>query len=176
MGTDVRVLSVTKMKDAPTPEPMGFGLEEVTLPWRDTEGNPETSVVLVPTGTAVAPKKARAAKRDNPTKHQRLAFQALLEALEAHGVAPPWPARPDEPHPDRVVRLEDWRAAFYDRHTGDNQDAKKKAFQRVRQDLTDSNVRAVQVRNDYYWPTPELSPWEEFSALMGTDGLLKRKL
>ena len=68
MGTDVRVLSVTKMKDAPTPEPMGFGLEEVTLPWRDTEGNPETSVVLVPTGAAVAPKKAKAAKKNKATE------------------------------------------------------------------------------------------------------------
>jgi hypothetical protein len=157
MDNPERVLEVTKMKDAPSPEPMGFKLAQVTLPWRDEEGNPETSVVLVPTGAPVAPKKD---KKSGPTALQKLGFETLLLALETNGSPAPWEPESGTPNPEAVVHLEDWRPEFYARHTGKKQDTKKTAFQRVRKDLTEIHV--IGVRDDHYWPTPENGPWPGF--------------
>jgi hypothetical protein len=49
---------------------------------------------------------------------------------------------------DGAVSLETWRAAFYERHPGDNAEAKRKAFHRVRGNLLDQGAIAVQ--NDNY--------------------------
>jgi hypothetical protein len=49
------------------------------------------------------------------------------------------------------VHVEAWREAFYAKHTGDNADAKKKAFQRVRKDLTDTD--RMKVQDDVYLTT-----------------------
>jgi AAA domain len=153
-----RVLEVTKMKDAPTPEPVGFTVTQVTLPWQDEEGNPETSVVLVPTGAPVAPKKSKL----SPNAH--LAFQTLSAALETHGTDPTWETPAGEPLPSKVVHVEDWRAGFYGRHDGKNADSKRKAFNRARTDLT--KVKAIDVREGYYWPMPQPS----------VEDLLKRRI
>jgi hypothetical protein len=44
----------------------------------------------------------------------------------------------------RGVHVERWRVEFYAKHTGDTQEAKKKAFQRVRSDMTASERMTVQ--------------------------------
>jgi len=46
------------------------------------------------------------------------------------------------------LHVEDWRTAFYAVHTGDTIEAKKKAFQRVRQDLQTTGI--VTATNDLY--------------------------
>ena len=46
------------------------------------------------------------------------------------------------------VHVDQWREEFYAKHTGDTHDSKKKAFQRVRKDLTDLGELLVQ--NDVY--------------------------
>jgi hypothetical protein len=49
------------------------------------------------------------------------------------------------------VQLEDWRSAFYAKHTGDTADAKKKAFQRVRSDLVE--MGRMTAKDDVYTST-----------------------
>lgn len=46
------------------------------------------------------------------------------------------------------LHLEEWRKAFYARHTGDNVEAKKKAFQNVRKSLAAKGK--VTVEDDIY--------------------------
>jgi hypothetical protein len=41
------------------------------------------------------------------------------------------------------VHVEDWRKAFYSGHTGDTQEAKKKAFKRARDALVGAGDLAV---------------------------------
>lgn len=144
---DIRTLKGTKQKDGPLPPDAAFKLEVVTLPWRDMEGWPETSVVLTPTD-------APPPRQRNMPNNVRTAVDAFLAAATEHG-------RESE---DRVlVALEDWRTHFYAIHTGDNPEAKKKAFQRARNDMREAG--AVAVQSDDYWLTPDTATWPD---LLGT--------
>lgn len=120
---DVRTLTVSKQKDGPTAGPMHFQLQEIALPWLAADGLPETSVILAP--SMAGPSRARPLPPS-----LRLALDTLREC----GAGP--------------VSLETWRAAFYERHPGDNAEAKRKAFHRVRGNLLDQGAIAVQ--NDNY--------------------------
>ena len=150
------------MKDGPTPEAMGFGLAKVSLPWRDGEGNPETSVVLKPSGVPV---KAKAKKTKAPD-NVKLGFKALLDALKKDGQPPPWDGTPKTPNPDRGLSRETWRTEFHAKYKAEkprnSDEAKRKAFDRAVNDL--SKDKAVTVHADRYWPTPENGPWDELEA------------
>lgn len=162
---DERVLTVTKMKDGPTPDPMGFRLLEVTLPWLDEDGIPEPSVVLEPTGAPVASKKTKM------PRDALMGFEALVAALEAHGTAPNWKSKPDESQPNLVVQLERWRTEFYARKKDVKQDSKKTAFNRARQALIDK--QAISTKQDHFWPTPTNSQWPQLMDKMPWRILLK---
>jgi hypothetical protein len=145
-ASGLRTLSCpSKFKDAPPPAPLHFRLEQVRLPWLDADGEPETSVVLT---------EAKLDAQPRPTKRApagvRLAFETLLAALQEAGAPPPdgW-TPPAGQAPGRVVGLDDWRRHFYGRHTGDGQEAKKKAFQRGRDDL--AKAGAVACWQDFYF-------------------------
>jgi KaiC/GvpD/RAD55 family RecA-like ATPase len=119
-----RQLVCDKNKDAEPPKAKGFALEVIDLDgWHDDEGQTLTSVVLTPQD---AP-----ANRDKPlTPNQHLALETMLVIG------------------DSGVHLEEWRTAFYSKHSGDSQDSKKKAFQRARQELKD--IGAIDCFDDVY--------------------------
>jgi hypothetical protein len=146
-SNDQRILAVTKMKDAEPANPMGFTLTQVPLPWTDDDDNPETSVVLVPTGVPVA---AKGRRRDQPSPNERLALDALRTAIATSGTVPAGASDADPPSPIRVVTAQEWRDAFYARHTG-SQGAKKKAFDRARKHFVETG--AVSERDGDFWPT-----------------------
>lgn len=152
-NTGIRTLSCpVKMKDAPRPAPIAFELLPVELPWADADGDPESSVVLVPaqaqTGIAGSA-RTFSGKRASPTV--RFAFETLLAALEARGEAPPkgWPFA--EGVGERAVGLADWREEFYARHTGDSVEVKRQAFHRARGALVAG--KAAVVWGDWYAPS-----------------------
>lgn len=120
---DIRTLTVSKQKDGPTADPMHFQLQEIALPWLAADGEPETSVILAPSMAG-------------PSRLRQLppSLRLALDTLRDCGDGP--------------VSLESWRAAFYERHPGDNAEAKRKAFHRVRGNLLDQGAIAVQ--NDNY--------------------------
>ena len=155
---DNRVLEVTKMKDAPTPEPKGFTLQKVTLPWLTASGDQEESVVLEPTNSPVPMKKEKI------PPGTRLAFQTLIAAIKAKGTVPGWRVKVNDALPSKVVSNEHWRAEFYARSSAPSDDAKKKAFQRARNVLT--NNHTVSANGEFFWPTPEYGPWPELVAMM----------
>lgn len=124
----VRVIN-TKMKDAEPPRDLSFSLETVVLP------DGATSAVLQSAGTSE--------RREKRTPAQALALSTYEMAANQHGV---WTG-----NAFRGVHLEHWREAFYVKHTGDNAATKRKAFQRVRADLTTSG--AMVVTDDIYLVT-----------------------
>lgn len=99
-------------EDAELANRMGFTLNRLALPWQDDDNNPETSVVLVPTGVPV---EAKGSRRDQPSRNERLALDALRSAIETSGTAPVWASDADPPSPIRVTPVQEWRQAFYDR-------------------------------------------------------------
>lgn len=143
---DARVLEVTKMKDAPTPEPRAFEIHQLELGWFFDNGEPETSVVLNPSDRPVANKGA---KGKQLTKTQRQGLETLKTALEATGEPPPWDTATDTDPPSRVVHLDHWREHFYITEPDRSQEATKKAFQRVRNVLQTS--KRIGERDNYFW-------------------------
>ena len=71
----IREMIATKMKDAPKPPPLSFELKQVALPWMDADGNPETSVVLVPSNHSTAPQSKPL------TNTQQLAVETWYQAM-----------------------------------------------------------------------------------------------
>ena len=82
-------------------------------------------------------------RQDRLTPAQKLALATYETAANAHGQ---W-----DGNGFRGVHVDHWREAFYVKHTGDNADAKRKAFQRVRNDLVAAG--AMTVADDVYLTT-----------------------
>jgi len=128
----VVTISCTKMKDGEPPAAGTYQLSSIEI-GRDREGEPITSAVLSYANDIQD-------SGDHLTQSQQIAVDAYVEA-----------AIGSECWCDGEfvgVPLELLRASFYALHTGDNQDAKKKAFQRVRQGLVSTGRWTV--RDDVY--------------------------
>lgn len=119
-------LTATKMKDAPEPDPLAFLLKSVDI-GVTRHGEVFTSAVLEMTA---APVKRRA--KMSPAN--RLGMDTFLRAKRDAGLGDDLSAE---------IHLEDWRHVFYAGHTGDTTEAKKKAFQRVRDALVKDGDLAV---------------------------------
>jgi hypothetical protein len=129
---DLIRLICTKMKDAELPSDMAFKFVPVAL------GDAQSAVLEA----TEAPQRQ---KKLTPT--QTLAVStyrtAALEMGRWDGGA------------FMGVHVDDWRSVFYAKHTGDNTDAKKKAFQRARAELETKGQ--FYVHNDLYLTrNPEL--------------------
>lgn len=116
----------TKMKDADTPPTLHFALKTVQL-----DAN-TTSAVL---HAIEAPEQ-----QIRLTPSQRLGIETYKAAAAARGI---WTNGTF-----MGVLVEEWRSQFYAKHTGDTQEAKRKAFLRVRNDLV--NSRRISVNDDVY--------------------------
>jgi hypothetical protein len=122
---DVLTLTNTKMKDAEPPAAIAFNLENVDL------GDEVTSAALVETEMS---------RKATPlTPNQKLAIEAYQVAA-----AQEWNGEGEF----AGLGLEAWREVFYARHTGENNDTKRKAFNRVRADLV--KLDRMTVENDIY--------------------------
>jgi hypothetical protein len=125
-ANSVITMTNTKMKDAEPPSSMSFQLQSIEL------DDGASSAVLAPTS---APRKVKAL-----TANQKLAIDCFIDAVKETGSF----------GSDGRVRLhlDQWRETFYTRHTGDNADTKRKAFNRVRGELVAKGE--ISVENDVY--------------------------
>jgi hypothetical protein len=123
-------VSNTKMKDAEPPSDVTFELQSVEL----SDG--ASSAVLVETEARQAAKSL--------TRGQKLALDAFCEAAADSDA---W----GDDGEFLGLSLEPWREVFYRMHTGDNAEAKKKAFQRARKELVE--IGRLVVEHDVYRPT-----------------------
>lgn len=122
-GNDM-TLSCTKMKDAPDFDDLNFLLMPYDL---NVDGTEFQSCYLQ--------EVARSERTPRLSNNQKLALETLISGTKDNV-------------PQRSLHLEDWRRLFYARHTGDNEDTKKKAFYRARESLVDKGF--VEVSGKYY--------------------------
>ncbi len=145
-STTHRCAEITKQRDLPTKgERIGFELEKVEL-GQTKWGKPATSCVVV---AANAPDKS---KSKSMTVSQRQGMSSYHLAAASAGIL-------DADGKFVGLHLESWRYKFYEISTADSQDAKKKAFQRVRDALVGRGD--LSVSNDIYRLAGELSEFDE---------------
>ena len=122
----IRSIVWSKLKDSPEePRPSPFVLEQVLLETSD-EGEPVFSAVVNWKGTT------KTTTRISRSAVEDLALATLREAIGS-GVE---------------ASLEAWRPLFYAGHWGDNEEAKRKAFKRVRDSLRTKDV--LHVKDNLY--------------------------
>ncbi|MFH5772695.1 AAA family ATPase [Paracoccus sp. NGMCC 1.201697] len=124
----------TKMKNGPQPGPMHFTLEGVQL-----EGKATGAVLR----SSEAPPHV---VTHTPT--QKLALATYEDAAREHGI---WKEAEDGTETFEGVHVENWRDAFYPKHTGDTPAGKRQAFHRARRELVE--MAEMRVSNDIYVTT-----------------------
>jgi hypothetical protein len=124
-GREVQLIN-TKMKDAEAPKDMFFSFRQVEL-----VGNAKSAVL----DSTEAPEREL-----RLTPNQRLAQATYESAAVKSGI---W-----DDGAFRGVHVDDWRVFYYVKHTGDTADTKRKAFQRVRKDMTENGRMTAE--NDVY--------------------------
>lgn len=127
----------TKTKEGANAAPIGIELHGVELPpeWKDNKGRVLQTAVVVASGVKfVERKKPLSPSAQTGMDAYHLAAQKAGQACDSTGTV--------------SVHLDDWRAAFYEISTADEQSAKKVAFQRARTWLV--NAGKLTVSNDRY--------------------------
>jgi len=114
-------LSCSKMKDAEQFDPVKFRMVACDL------GNDSSSVFLQKIGAKD--------KLSRLTQHEEIALKTFKQGTNANV-------------PDSTASMEKWRELFYAGHTGDKEEAKKKAFQRARKTLV--TKRYLKVEDEIY--------------------------
>ena len=117
-------VTCTKMKDAPEFDALNFLLIQTEI---EKDHQVFQSCYLEETAPLKKPLKL--------TPSEKLALETLRSGTNGNV-------------PGGSVHLDNWRPLFYEGHTGDNEEAKKKAFQRVRTRLENKGI--IEVANDYY--------------------------
>lgn len=133
-GDNSREWIIAKSKDGKDGASFPFRLEVVQM-GIDEEGDEITSCVIEKTEVT----KSQYVKP--LTDAQNLGLNAYCEAAKQDGLL-------DDEGNFAGLHLEAWRTRFYTLSTGDTQDAKKKAFQRARNDLV--KLGKLTVSNDIY--------------------------
>lgn len=128
---EVREWSVAKAKDGQDGKSHPFKLEVVTM-GLDNDGDLITSCVVQPTQGAGVRSKPLA-----PT--QQIGMDSFMTAAAANI---------DDGDRQVHAHLDQWRDEFYRRSTGDNPDSKRRAFNRVRQELVE--LGRLVVADDIY--------------------------
>ncbi len=130
---DRRAWRADKVKDGADGAEHGFKLEVIVL-GTDDDGDTLTSCAIAP---------------DELAPRHKLMTEAQRQGIAAYCIA----CEAGEGLLDRAgnftgLHLEAWRSQFYEMSTADTQDAKKKAFQRIRKDLAADGL--VTVADDVY--------------------------
>ena len=126
-NNDITV-TCTKMKDAPDFEPLNFLLVPISL---EVEGQEFKTCHL----EEVEPRQRQGQRPLKLSQIEKLGLETLKSGTKDNV-------------PPSGLHLEDWRPLFNAGHTGDNQDTKKKAFQRAREGLVRKGI--IEVSSDYY--------------------------
>ncbi len=148
----IRILEVTKMKDATTPEPKAFTIKQVELPWSDTNGNFETSVIIEPSDRPCFSLKNGGEKK-RYTKPMQEGIASMKTALAECGILLPW-GDSSESDPKKVVMLEDWRVHYYALEPKRDKGTTRKYFERARKELLAAGK--LKERDGYFWFEDEL--------------------
>jgi hypothetical protein len=139
--------TITKQRDGPTEGEVIFRLQPVSLGF-DQDGEEVTSCVIEPLGQSQA---TRPRRRPKLSAKQKIALDMLYKALaEVGGAAPPDNRIPSTA---TVVDVDLWRRYFYAavESDGASAEARKKAFQRVREALQALQPPIIGIWNEQVW-------------------------
>lgn len=136
--TGLKTATTVKQREVKKGETLTFTLEVIEL-GKNPHGEAVTTCI-------VRAAEAEAEETRHLPSGAKFGLAALHEALAKAGQRP---VSRDIPEWARVVPMEAWRREFYARSHLDNQDAKKKAFQRAVKDLRDASL--VGVMHDQAW-------------------------
>ena len=137
------VATLVDSNDAADPFEVYYQIENVNLGF-DEDGEAFGSGVVVPTEA-----KARKPKSKKLAGREKVAFEALLEAIRKHGTLS---SSPDLPGQKKLVPLENWRDEC-DRSglvDSDNQDSHRRVFNRCKLALINADL--VRVCDGFAWP------------------------
>lgn len=142
-GSDVRTATVVKQRDMKKGDVIHFTLEVVEV-GENRHGEMVTTCLV-----RAAQGAAKAFKAPRLSGHTSVAMEALHDALARAG------ANGFAGVPQNVASIPEqwWREAFYTRTVGDNQDTKKKAFQRAVAELQGKHL--VAANNGRVWAVRE---------------------
>lgn len=127
---------IAKVKDGGDIAPFKYELLQSVL-GTDEDGEDITSCIVNPTDASTGEAKGKTRLSDTA----RIALDALKDAVAEAGEPSPGGTIPNNA---RVVRVETWREYAYRRGLGgENQEARKKAFQRARENLASKGVVAI---------------------------------
>jgi hypothetical protein len=145
-AADNVVVTVERMKDGPEGDTLVSRLEPLDV-GLNSDGEPETSCIVLPVEGAAARASAAATTR-KLSDRQRLAMEALAECADSHGKPPPNSF--GLPAGVIAVDLGKWRDELYSRGVLDR-DAKnpREAFRQIRTSL--QSRRLIGVRDDLVW-------------------------
>lgn len=145
-----RSAKVDKMKDGEDGFSIGFRLQTVEIAVRD-DGKPITSCVVVPASADFS----RSGKGPGLSDQQKIALQALHEALDTHGE--PAPSGLQLPYGVRIVRVEHWKREFLRRGFDEapNESTFRMAFKRVGEALLAKRI--IGRDQPYVWVVREPS-------------------
>ncbi len=124
-----RQISAEKLRDGATGSAIPFSLHPIEL-GTDSDGDAITAC-HVEYGDCEQARQAKANTRIPPTS--TIAFEALREALHAHGEL--LPATSALPGGKSACDAEQWRRQFYGRIADRDSDAQRQAFRRAKDDL-----------------------------------------
>ena len=134
------ILRQTKNKDAELQSDLVLDQVTVDVPgWFDEDNEQVTTKVMELSGSVMG----QTEKEKALTKAQHFAIQTYIEAASTLGML-------DTEGKFRGLSLDAWREVYYRNSPADNTDAKKKAFQRARNDLV--GLKYLNVQDDIYIP------------------------
>jgi RecA-family ATPase len=137
-----RTARIVHAKDDVDGRSFGFQLEQMNL-GIDDDGDPITTLLVAEDAKTSAERNKQASLTDN----EKIALRTLDQAFKADAILA---IVGDDDRERPVVRLSDWRSWFYrEGLPGEDQDTKKKAFQRVRNSLLAKG--RIATRDDFVW-------------------------
>lgn len=133
---------IVKVKDGSADAPLKYVLRQSVL-GQDAEGDDVASCVVEPTDASPGETRGKPKLSDAEV----IALDALDEVLIDRGVLQPITSVPNG---GRAAKIEDWRQEAYRRGIADGgEEARKKAFQRVRQKL--QAKRTIGIEGEWVW-------------------------
>lgn len=133
---------IVKVKDGSADSPFKYTLRQSVL-GADEDGEDITSCIVEPTDASPGGTRGKA----KLTPPERIALDALDEVLSEQGTVQPIASVPTGV---RAVRIEDWRRYAYRKGIAEGTDeARKKAFQRIRQRLQANRI--IGIEGEWAW-------------------------
>lgn len=137
-----KMATIVKQRDMEKGGVFPFQLDVVEL-GRNRHDEAVTTCIVVPTDEPVVPKS----REFRLTPNNKIGVRMLSLAFDRHGK--PLPPHPQYPPTAQAVTEKQWRDAFYQGFPGENEDTKRRTFNRVKKNLL--SLEIVISMDNFVW-------------------------